>query len=1850
MACGAYEDDCYTAPSVPTQPSSPTNSGHPSTEGRPGPTIVLPPLKDRPVPSVSLFSNLKKSKGRKGIHAGDSASPSTWNETMDAFNSSTALEQAPGTMEGQMNTDTVPVSRQANATAIVTPQEGPLNTDNDSPAAASNGTDATAAQEGSLYVPIPSSPTSDAFMAGVANHEPPPSPRILASAAPSTTRSMHKQTDKSFDARTGVKAKSKATGNPLDSAPKGFLETDLVLYNHIGLAPPSSNDSAAKYREKAVQNEMKLVQYMVSLERGASASRKENTQRLGELSKILADVKSSTQQSLNTNPDFLAVHKGVAYNRATIESILDALPTNDFYDSIGELTETVEDMRKKADEAEKEEMRKQIATLRELAHPSTAPGTAAAAQPLAAPAAVHAPGASGTMAHATTPTATGQQQQPVGNLKRPGPPKFSARGKQQRADNAGPLPGSSDIIFGPIENLPANPTPAYLSAIASAAVAVVLRSATATGQHAAIGVDDASIRFKSRNKAGIFTALVERFPPIAGQSASFRAEAATAASTADNEALLSILRGGSAPQMSQRHLYNSLRIITWNIHGDLAIKITQPHIIRLINANDIVIFQETWLRPEQEHLLALPKGFEIIARSRGNGGTMRGSKGGVAVVLCNNIPYNVLEDLSGPDLIALELERLYLIGAYVLPSTNNSWWIWTDVHPKIRFAEALAWCAANRRKPVAGAADLNGRTGSDSPPSSILQRSSMDEVETNTRGTWILNTCEDSRMEILNGTRFEASPQGAFTSFQPGGMAVVDYALFSCDFLDLLPPNTIQIVPTPSSWSDHAILALHVTFPTTPTPNPPNVTLTHALNDPDVTPRCSPTPCDKLAQETIEAGQSDEEATLRLYGTILPIGPRRTTVHIASSCKNPGRIDARAAFGLYWGDNSRHNRGWCIPGRQLDGRAMLIGILWALGVSNAARPLEIYTTSKYAIRGICYSAGKNHTRGWDCANGDLFERIADTILQRTSQISFHHISQPHTNTALSGARKLAHGAISSSDRSVLTVPDVPKTILVPPVPGQTVQKVVTSLPKDDPPKPKAQIIVTAAQLAIGDKPDAHRNRLTVRRLQSENLNRLLNAETIREWWEIIRGFTDKKPRDARVTAEQLRDVFRVRLNPPAVMPSHFDADLKRLRDLMSAAIPSETPDHTDEGFFSRPFELPDIEKMKRKLRSRSSKSARGIDQCSYKKIQSIPDEALLKLFNYCVKEGTGPQDWFTTILVGLLKLGKPGDDPDSYRLVGLECCLLKCLTLLIDMRIRAWAESRNILPDSQNGFREKYRTHNNSFILRCSIDRARAKGKPLYVAFLDLTNAFPSTDLPTLWMKLYAAGVSGPLFDWLRMLYARMSYVVRQGSVLTAAFKSLIGVLTGDTASPILWNIYFADLADVFDPDPDDICLNGRPVSHLEQADDVVLFSTTAAGLQRKIDRFFGWCKANFMVISATKTEWMLFGELPPNIPIMTVGETVIKLVKSYKFVGVLFTSTDRDIFAAHYAKKASKARAVANTTFAAKSMIGCLPPPEGIRLYMARINPHLTFGCKVCLDVVPSHLAKLTDVQHEFIRRLLGVNSRSILTVLFTETGIIPLSYRRVALALGYLIYLLTLPAHHLANAAYLDSLRLAQHGHPCWLSDLRVVLLLLPVPVQLSALDLSVDGVNGIRKAVDAAGQKWLNDEITAMSSRLPLIQGRLERNENRDFVSTALKLRQYLRVPVPAHRKALTRLLLSSHTLGIEILRWKERLRARVPRESRFCRFCRLAVESEGHAMLGCTYPELVALRYSFLDDIYRLAPDLPRAWVSTEVFLRVLLQRQDFDLVQRLAKYTFDVFAIYATCLVFRPAEYLYNTLE
>ncbi|KAJ6631076.1 hypothetical protein B0H10DRAFT_1682584, partial [Mycena sp. CBHHK59/15] len=207
-----------------------------------------------------------------------------------------------------------------------------------------------------------------------------------------------------------------------------------------------------------------------------------------------------------------------------------------------------------------------------------------------------------------------------------------------------------------------------------------------------------------------------------------------------------------------------------------------------------------------------------------------------------------------------------------------------------------------------------------------------------------------------------------------------------------------------------------------------------------------------------------------------------------------------------------------------------------------------------------------------------------------------------------------------------------------------------------------------------------------------------------------------RPMKPAVTPEQLHDSFKACLNPPELVPDHFDADPHEIVSALANTIPKHMQDHTPQGFFSRRITEDDIKRIKVKLRKRSYCSAQGINAVSYSRIMTIPNEVLVELFHACLD-------------------------------ITVECYLLKVLTLLFDERLHEWAEANRVIPDSQNSFRPGYRTEDNCFILICAIARACAESKPLYVFFGDMTNMFPYTDVGRLWADMYATGVSGPFFD-----------------------------------------------------------------------------------------------------------------------------------------------------------------------------------------------------------------------------------------------------------------------------------------------------------------------------------------------------------------------------------------------------------------------------------------------------------------------------------------------------------------------
>lgn len=172
----------------------------------------------------------------------------------------------------------------------------------------------------------------------------------------------------------------------------------------------------------------------------------------------------------------------------------------------------------------------------------------------------------------------------------------------------------------------------------------------------------------------------------------------------------------------------------------------------------------------------------------------------------------------------------------------------------------------------------------------------------------------------------------------------------------------------------------------------------------------------------------------------------------------------------------------------------------------------------------------------------------------------------------------------------------------------------------------------------------------------------------------------------------------------------------------------------------------------------------------------------------------------------------------------------------------------------------------------------------------------------------------------------------------------------------------------------------------------------------------------------------------------------------SYKYVGFDIRSTHKNMFANHFLAKEFKARRVANTMFGLKVYVGCVPPWEGRVMFEARVRPHLIHGCDVIPDVDRCSDAFFA-VEYYALRRLLGLNPRSMIAPLYTGLKVTPVRYHRASLCLRFLEHALTLPSRHLVSAALHDSLLLYSEGQASRIGDIAYSLRTLNVPVHMPA-----------------------------------------------------------------------------------------------------------------------------------------------------------------------------------------------------
>ncbi|KAF7355917.1 hypothetical protein MVEN_00920700 [Mycena venus] len=382
--------------------------------------------------------------------------------------------------------------------------------------------------------------------------------------------------------------------------------------------------------------------------------------------------------------------------------------------------------------------------------------------------------------------------------------------------------------------------------------------------------DTISIRFRDFATADSFIQAVRAEPEgMAGRNAMLAAASSHG-------------KGKNKAAQRQNEDKYCLRILAWNIHGRLALKLSHEEICEIIRENDVSIFQETFLRPGDEDCVDLPPGYSIVSMARPNTPDFHQAWGGLAAVISDSVEYTVRHDLSAPDMIVIEFETFFLIGVY-LPPVGSPWIQWSPTDPEQRLEQAVTVCTATT-KYVVVEGDLNGRIGDKTSKDSVLGRYSLDPV-VNTRGRWILRLCNDCGLTVVNGTVKEESFPGAFTSFQPLGRTVIDFALVSNALVDYIPDKSLRVRDAPN-WSDHSQLWFEV-----PTRGAKRYKIPKATSVPiQYAPE---TELDRAAARLLTLTVTAKEATRRLYGSVL-CNSNPVSVYMAASGRDAGKPYSKA--------------------------------------------------------------------------------------------------------------------------------------------------------------------------------------------------------------------------------------------------------------------------------------------------------------------------------------------------------------------------------------------------------------------------------------------------------------------------------------------------------------------------------------------------------------------------------------------------------------------------------------------------------------------------------------------------------------------------------------------------------------------------------------------------------------------------------------------------------------------------------------------------------------------------------------------------------------------------------------------
>jgi hypothetical protein len=325
--------------------------------------------------------------------------------------------------------------------------------------------------------------------------------------------------------------------------------------------------------------------------------------------------------------------------------------------------------------------------------------------------------------------------------------------------------------------------------------------------------------------------------------------------------------------------------------------------------------------------------------------------------------------------------------------------------------------------------------------------------------------------------------------------------------------------------------------------------------------------------------------------------------------------------------------------------------------------------------------------------------------------------------------------------------------------------------------------------------------------------------------------------------------------PPSEYTSTFDMQfLKYVEEFMVNF--NNSPTNPSTYMTDHPITMSEVQTELKSLKLGKAPGIDGISNDFYKYLSDYLLQPLTVLFNYIWEKGVYQNKWSEGIIQPLHKKGSYSE-PDNYRKLTLMACMGKIFEAILNKRLVFQSEATDIVDPNQFGFSKGCRTSDNVFILDTIISYHKSIRKTLFITFIDFSKAFDFVNRSFLYYKMIKKGYGGKLVKIIQSMFDMSSAKVRWHGELGTNIDSTHGVLQGGIVSPKLFNLYLSDMCEYLDQTCG-VTIYGTTYTHLLYADDLVLISESADGMQTLLKDLEAYCRKWHLIINSQKSSYDL--------------------------------------------------------------------------------------------------------------------------------------------------------------------------------------------------------------------------------------------------------------------------------------------------------------------------------------------------------------------------------------------------------